>query len=421
MSFIKPEGADAAPDMLVFEPDGEGHAFEWLVHVVHAAAADETCRISLLVARRLRDSLIAQVTPAAGDRIRIIGLRQREENLCIDRRLMTSAFARWWIMRRYLRQTKAKTGFFLSIDHLSLPLALGLRAGGAALGGVLFRPSVHYRTISPYRPSRGERIRDLRKALLYRLMLLNDAVKSVATLDPYFADFAAANYRGGRKVHAIADPVFPAAVVADDDRRLADRLPSDRIRFILFGSLQRRKGVIELLEALKLLDTQTGRRVAVMIAGRIDDEVRACVLAGAQRVAASRPDIWLHVEDRRLGSGEIQAIVDGCDVVLAPYQRFVGSSGVLLWAARAGKPVLTQDFGLLGRLVRDHGLGTAADVTDVATLAMALVDIVRAGPEHYFDREAAACFAAMRTPEAFSAAVLAGCDVARTAPTDAAR
>lgn len=421
MSFIKPEGADPAPDMLVLEPEGEGHAFEWLVHIVHAAAADKTCRISLVVATRLRDSLVAQITPGAGDRIRIIGLRQREERLCMDRRLMTSAFARWWVMRRYLRRTHAKTGFFLSIDHLSLPLALGLRAGGAAIGGVLFRPSVHYRTIGPYRPSRGERIRDLRKALLYRLMLLNGAIKSVATLDPYFADFAAANYHRGRKVHAVADPVFPVADVADRDRRLANRLPGDRIRFILFGSLQRRKGVVELLDAIKLLDGQTGARVAVMIAGRIDDEVRACVLASARHVAATRPDIWLHVEDRRLASGEIQALVEGCDVVLAPYQRFVGSSGVLLWAARAGKPVLTQDFGLLGRLVRDHGLGAVADVTNAGALATALADIVHAGPAHCLDREAAARFAAISTPQAFSAAVLAGGDIARAATANAAR
>jgi glycosyltransferase involved in cell wall biosynthesis len=421
MSFIKPEGADPAPDMLVFEPEAEGHAFEWLAHVVHAAAADEACRISLVVAPRLRDPLVAQIPPGAGDRIRVFGLRRREERLCMNRRLLTSGFARWWFMRRYLLQTKAKSGFFLSIDHLSLPLALGLRAGGATIGGVLFRPSVHYRTIGPYRPSHGERLRDLRKSLLYRLMLLNGAVASVASLDPYFANFAVANYRHGRKVHAIADPVFPAADVAAGDRRLTERLPRDRVRFILFGSLQRRKGVLELLKALPLLDGRTGERVAVMIAGRIDDEVRADVVAGARHVAATRPDIWLHVEDRRLTSGEIEALVEGCDVILAPYQRFVGSSGVLLWAARAGKPVLTQDFGLLGRLVRDHGLGAVADVTDAGALAATLADFVRAGPQRHFDRQAAARFAAIRTPQAFSAAVLAGGDAPQTVSNNAAR
>lgn len=417
MSFIKSEGDALTPDMLVFEPEAEGHAFEWLAHVVHAVAGDERCRVVLVVSPRLHAPLIAQIPAHANGRIGVIGLRPREERLCMERRLITSAFARWWTMRRYLRQTRAKSGFFLSIDHLSLPLAMGLRVGGAAIGGVLFRPSVHYRTIGPYSPSRGERLRDLRKSLLYRLMLLNGAVKRVASLDPYFADFAGANYHCGRKVRAIVDPVFPAADVAARDRELAERLPRDRVRFVLFGSLQRRKGVLELLEALTLLDDKTGGRIAVLIAGRIDEEVRNSVLVGAQQIAATRPDIWLHVEDRRLASGEIEALVGSCDVVLAPYQRFVGSSGVLLWAARAGKPVLTQDFGLLGRLVRDHRLGAVADVTDAGALAATVADIVRAGPQRYFDRQAAARFAADRTPQAFTAALLTGCDAAWTART----
>lgn len=49
--------------------------------------------------------------------------------------------------------------------------------------------------------------------------------------------------------------------------------------------------------------------------------------------------------------------------------RFVGSSGVLLWAARAGRPVLAQEFGLIGRLTRDHRLGTVAHSSGPVRLA----------------------------------------------------
>ena len=407
--------------MLIFEPEAEGHAFEWLAHLVHSAAADEARRISFVVASQLCGALAGQVPPIASDRIRVIGLRRREERLCANRHLATSAFARWWVMRRYLRRTRAKVGFFLSIDHLSLPLAIGLRLGGASIGGVLFRPSVHYQTIGPYRPKRSERVRDLRKSVLYRLMLLNGALTSVVSLDPYFADFAAANYRRGRKVRGIADPTFPPTELVEGDKRLADQLPADRVRFVLFGSLQRRKGVLELLEALLLLDRQLGGRAAVMIAGRIDEDIRADLLTSWRRVAAVRPDIWLRVEDRRLASGEIEALVRASDVVLAPYQRFVGSSGVLLWAARAGKPVLTQNFGLIGRLVRDHRLGLVADVTDAEAFAVAMADIIKAGPERYFDRQFAARFAASRTPQAFSSTVLAAGNVVCMSPVDANR
>ena len=47
----------------------------------------------------------------------------------------------------------------------------------------------------------------------------------------------------------------------------------------------------------------------------------------------------------------------GCDFVLTPYLSHYGSSNVLALAARAGRPVLSSDFDLIGRRVRERHLG----------------------------------------------------------------
>src|SRR5689334_22236304 len=93
-------------------------------------------------------------------------------------------------------------------------------------------------------------------------------------------------------------------------------------------------------------------------------QIRRCDRAAS----LEKPGLWFKVEDRRLEHAELEMLVDQTDIVLAPYQRFVGSSGVLLWAAWAARPVLAQDFGLVGRLVRDHHLGAVADSYDSAAL-----------------------------------------------------
>jgi hypothetical protein len=98
--------------------------------------------------------------------------------------------------------------------------------------------------------------------------------------------------------------------------------------------------------------------------------------------------------------------VTNSDIVLAPYQRFVGSSGVLLWAARAGRPVLAQEFGLVGRLTRDHRLGAVADSSDPAKLAAQIECMVESGPQSFIDLSSAARFAASRTPHRFASIVL---------------
>ena len=118
---------------------------------------------------------------------------------------------------------------------------------------------------------------------------------------------------------------------------------------------------------------------------------------------------------RWLGDGEIAGLVRWSDVVLAPYQRFVGSSGVLLWAAAAGRPVITQDRGLLGELTRRHGLGTAVDTTDPAALAAAVAAAALDESQPPFDRERARTLVAGHGSGRFARLLLDGIDATERA------
>ena len=89
-----------------------------------------------------------------------------------------------------------------------------------------------------------------------------------------------------------------------------------------------------------------------------------------------------------------------------PEPGVVGSSGVLLWAARAGRPVLAQEFGLVGRLTRDHRLGTVADSSDPARLAGEIERMVVCGPQTFIDLPSATTFVLSRTPQRFASTVL---------------
>ncbi len=238
-------------------------------------------------------------------------------------------------------------------------------------------------------------------------MLLNGALKVVLSLDPYFAPYAAARYRGGGKIWALPDPAYPTAATSESDATLATPFPPDRQCYLLFGAITERKGVLVLLDALALLPTAAAGKIAVMLAGRIDPSIRNEIDERGRRLAARQPGLWLRIEDRRLASAEIAALVRRSDVVLAPYQRFVGSSGVLLWAAAAGKPLLTQDFGLIGRLVHDHRLGLATDVCEPSGLALAIGRMAVAGTHGLVDGKSAADFISERTPERFASLVFA--------------
>jgi|SRR5579883_181843 glycosyltransferase involved in cell wall biosynthesis len=399
----EPAPPQATRRVLIFEPDAEGHAHEWLQHLIHFVAnGDAGVEIWILVPERLRSALAETIST---DCARLIALTAAEERFCATRLLTVSAFARWWVVRRHLRRIQADRGFFLMLDLLSLPLALGLGAAGARLSGILFRPSVHYREIGPYRPSLAERLRDLRKALLYRLMLRNPSLDRVFSLDPFFPAYARTHYRLGEKVLALPDPVHPlVGESASDDA--GDFTPAGRVGFLLFGYLTERKGPLAVLDALDLVPPEIAARLAILFAGRIDPALRDRLQERRRILAARHPDLWLRFVDRRLEDAELASLVRRSDVILAPYQRFVGSSGVLLWAAQNGRPVLAQEYGLVGRLTREHRLGMSVDAGDPARLAAAITHMVRSGPSSFIDRSAASRFAATQTPQRFASLVL---------------
>lgn len=360
-----------AGHLLVFEPDARGHSEEWLAHLLrYLPELKRIDTLTLAVHPDLARGLQPAIAACALRTLRVIGLDARTLARCNSSRLVVSGFARWWTVRRLARETGADTAFFLALDHLSLPLGLQLGARACRLSGILFRPSVHYGAFGRYKPTWLERIRDLRKEILYRLMLRNSALASVLSLDPFFPAYACQHYPGGHKVHGLADPFHRAAGA---EAPIIDTAAEPaRMGFVLFGELTERKGLLVLLQALGHLGEEAAGRISVTIAGRIDPSLRTRAQALAAEAVRRAPQLMLRIEDRRLPEAELNALVGGCDVVLAPYQRFVGSSGVLIWAATHHKPVLTQDFGLLGHLARSYRLGHTLDTRDPILLARGL-------------------------------------------------
>jgi glycosyltransferase involved in cell wall biosynthesis len=394
------------PHVLVFEPDARGHACEWLMHLLQYARENAPAlEVTLAVPRSLAEEIIALGFDAAAPRFELLPLTAQELALCTHTSLTVSGLARWYVARRYVRRAGAGAVLFLSIDHLTLALALMLPLGGAEVLGILFRPSVHYGEFGRYGPTLGERIRDFRKAILYPLMLLHPRVSAILSLDPYFPPYARRRYRQGRKVYPVPDPMVSVGN-GSPDILPSERLPGGRRAFLLFGVLTERKGVLALLRALPYLSRETVRKMAIVIAGRLDPAIRETVCAQIAHVARTRPDLSIDLMDRYLSLGEIETLVRRSAVILAPYQRFVGSSGVLIWAARLGRPVITQDFGLLGQQVREYGLGLAVDTTNAQCLAGALEAAAWRDPVTLMDASGVAAFIRGRSPERFAAAVV---------------
>lgn len=364
--------------LLIFEPEVAGHQPLYIRLLYDYLRENKPAlKVSFVVNSNLSQRLEREdgikLQPVE-DNIDILFLSEMEISASMHKKLWIRAINQWNIMKKYLKITGADHGHFLHFDLIQLPLALRLPfVRGKKISGLLFAPSIHdlYQNNSS---SLKEKIRDYRKKLFYALMLNNDALSFIYTLDAYFPYYARQNFSNGHKVYHLPDPsMFPTDNIHlnDEECALARRVVRDNKKmFLLFGYLERRKGIFEIVEALWHLEPKYASQIIVVFAGRLHNNI---CLEFMKKIEYYKRDnlegAIIYIEDRRLSTNEIICLLQHCNVVLAPYQRFVGSSGVLLWAAGAKKPVITQDYGFLGYQTRTYNLGIAVDTTKPKKIA----------------------------------------------------
>lgn len=290
--------------------------------------------------------------------------------------------------------------FFSYLDHFLLTVSFSRL--GVPMSGILFRPSFHYEELGVSQPlTRRERLGEGLKRELLRLALRR--IDRVFLLD----DTAVEPIRNlGTKATPLALPeVFDARPSLGRPAFLTSLEPG-RHMFTSLGVLDRRKGVLEVLDAVRQVPEDLQRRTALVVAGHLCADVRDDAET-ALRTIRQTTRVQIIVEDRFLNEEEVQPTIELADTVLVPYQRHTGSSGILIRAAAAGRPVIASDYGLVGLNVRRHRLGEAVDATSPARLREALVRRLE-GLSPGFDRRRAHAFASANTAERHARTIFDG-------------
>jgi glycosyltransferase involved in cell wall biosynthesis len=400
--------------VLVFEPEHGGHQpayVRMLAEWIAARGSDVgvTFAVSgqLLERLQVEDRMDLKQLPG----VTVYPIDTVAAQACFQGPLYRRSFARMRLIRQIVTTCPVRHVVALYLDSLQLSIALGQHPGpGTTLSGILFRPSLHAIYSDSDAPPLNERIRDWRKRILYRLMLHNPALTRVFSLDPYFPAYAASEFASAEKVVGIADPAVSSdfAEGAEIGPDLREALEGQTTTFALFGALSERKGVCQVLDAVHRLTPATRERIRVVLAGRVDSSLLSEVRLRADRLAS--PGIGgncLRILDRYLTTAELAWLVRESSVILAPYQRFVGSSGVLTWAAAQRRPVIAQQYGLVGALVRDYRLGLAVDTSDPARIAESIADLAEVHRlQDVVGRARWSDFLAGRTGDEFAARLL---------------
>lgn len=391
---------------LVFEPEETGHHPSYLLHllsILERYPVDGRIVFALPPGAALRHPELTQAREEIwGPRVEFTGLPpDAHTRFLTSTNLVQRARRQWRLLRHAVREWRPDRTMAMYVDHLLLPLALGFRLP-TSLSGIYFRPTFHYSEFTGYRANLSDWIRAHRQRLLIGRALRSPVLDKLFCLDRYAVPVIE-RMSGGSKAIALPDPVGSMEAEKEmlADLPYLDHIDPDRKVFLFFGRLSRRKGLLEVLDALASIPQGVVDRICLLLVGQVEAEIEGELqrtIEGLQRTKGLQTVLINQFIPER----EVPLLFQRADFVLAPYLRHVGMSGILVRSAAAEKPVISSDYGLMGELVRRRRLGIAIDTMRPENTAAAIAAAIVQPQTLGFDRDEAHRFARENSAGAFA-------------------
>ncbi|WP_235109111.1 glycosyltransferase [Acaryochloris sp. 'Moss Beach'] len=175
--------------------------------------------------------------------------------------------------------------------------------------------------------------------------------------------------------------------------------------FLLFGAIDGRKGIHQILDAIQKLSSDWGRQLCLVLVG--ESKIQQQLEARITEITASQP-VQIIRNYQFVSEEEVWSYFRMSDVILATYQKHVGMSGILLLAAATQKPVLSTDFGLMGAMVKQHQLGLSIDSTQPEQISEGMMKLIGASRNDFYNPEKMRIWAKQNSAENFAQTIFAG-------------
>lgn len=401
---------------LFFDPEIAGHHGEYAGHVLrHIREHGYSHPVVYVVHPDFPDTfpdLVEEGREISGFRFETLP-PQDAETLVAEGSKVQVSMAWWRVLEKQVRRFDAERCVLMEINKFQF--AIGTRRARSTeleIRGILFFP---YPRIEPQTTSFGDRVSSVlergRKWLQTVWMLRNPNVSCLYILNDEEAAQTMSKRHPQVPFLPLLDPVpaFPESGSIQSEALEAVLKASDsssRVRMTLFGSLRRNKGIFVLLDALERLPESAARRVEILFVGSVHASVRDEFTDRLRAVRERQPQMRLHLVDEYVEASDLRHVIEESDVILAPYIRTEGSSGVIGHAARYQTPVIGSGTGLIGHLIEGNNLGWTIDPVHADTLAARIAEAVQKGHVP-MENACAEQYVERRTPEAFSRLLLA--------------
>jgi len=370
--------------MLFFDLETLGHHIEYLYHIIDYRLKNTHHPRFIFV---MHPDVLPYLHQLTGidkfnpNSVKIIHPRQRDLNsLQKASSPLRRSELEFSLLHKILRAYNVRRCYLLHFNRFQFSVGLPrFKKFPAKLRGILFNPLGDNGSYIPFSITKFRKCLQLLWCLqnrqLEHLYILNNSTLAEKLNKRIFCS---------RFFISLPDPILTSVHSRfQTSNRCSILPPSDKCRYLLFGSISRRKGIFLLFEALKYLPANIVENIEIILAGKVVQSDANSVLESLFLLRKTVPNLHIEYLNHFLSYQDLSGLFSNVDCVLVPYLGNESSSGVLGHAAFHNKPVIGPARGLIGHLITSYQLGIALNRFDPRDLATAIAGFYKSNPSYW--------------------------------------
>lgn len=285
------------------------------------------------------------------------------------------SFDEWDIVTKYI-EPKIKEIIFMDIDpYLLLLTTKKFRSYKLGVKGILFEPYTHFKTkgveinflfLKKIKSYFFQKIPFYFNKNINRIFILND-MQAVNMLNKSIHD----------KFYFLPDPIDnkPLEINEISEAEIISKykISSEKHTLLIFGSIDARKNLKSILEALSMLPESYRKSVHLIVAGKFGVNLS---LEYKNLLNIASENFSIYFNDNFINDYERDVLFKNAEIVLMPYINFYSSSGVLGHVIKHNKKVIVSNLGLLWRIVNEYGIGVSVNPYDNNQISKGIITLL---------------------------------------------
>lgn len=333
--------------ILIFDLLSTGHHIEYLNHLWCGASKRKENEYVFAVSETVQEVINSNLEWPNSDNIKICPISNYE----ISRIRGGSKILKSWRQSKKIVEIakSVRADQIILITLLSvIPFLPFMLPSTIKLSGIIYQIFLYNKN------KRGSLIYNI---LRYRLLAKNKHIKKVFILNDSISAQKLNQRFNSEKFKNLPDPapIMPNVKLQNLRNKLG--IENNRIIFLHFGAMDGRKGTLDILKAISLLNKNNN--YCFVFAGKINQSIKEEFYRLYKELKHN--GIKIFVKDEFCSYEMLHNFCHTADCILIPYHFTNLSSGVIGYASLHKTPVIGPSQGLIGQLIKENRIGSTID------------------------------------------------------------